>query len=111
MNPESENGSERPQKPPKAAKRQLAYLTPTHQPNYEKSPLRSKKFLGFFFSEMMWKALIVTMIVAWESAWVGHQLILATVIASATVQMAYLCSQAWIDRSVRLAEIENAKKQ
>jgi len=112
LNPEAQNGSERPQnKPPKVAKRQMAYPTPSHHPNYEKSPLRSKKFLSFFFSELMWKALLVALVLTWESAWVGQSLILTTVVASAIVQTIYLLTQAWVDRSVRLAEIENAQKQ
>lgn len=78
---------------------------------YEKSALRSKKFLGYFFSDMLWKGLIALMVVTWQSGWVGQDLILAAVVCSTVVQITYLISQALVDRSVRIIEIKNRPEQ
>tara|TARA_B100001057_G_scaffold476309_1_gene544121 strand:- start:2131 stop:2478 length:348 start_codon:yes stop_codon:yes gene_type:complete len=115
MNNEAEkNGAETPQNgnaPRSQNARTLAYPTAQPSSQYEKSPLRSKKFLSFILSDLMWKGLIGLMVVTWQSAYVGTDLLLSAIIASAIVQTTYILTQAWVDRAVRLAEIEKPSNQ
>ena len=88
--------------------RHLAY--PTHggqNAMFERSALSSKKFLGYFVSDLLWKGIIALMIITWKSGWIGQDLILAAITCSAFVQITYLATQAWVDRSVRLAQIRS----
>ena len=87
------------------APRPMAFPTPPPSA-YERSALRSKKFIGYFLSDIAWKALLALMVVTWQSGWIGQDVIFATIVCSTVVQLTYLFTQAWIDRSVRVAEIK-----
>lgn len=93
-----------------ATQRKLAYPTQP-QARYEKSVFGSKKFLSYFLSDLAWKALIAFMVFTWQSGWVGQGIILTAIVCSAAVQVTYLITQTWIDRSVRVAEIENKARE
>lgn len=77
---------------------------PKHK-EYESSVFRSKKFLSYFLSDLLWKGLLAYMIFTWQHGYTGQDLMLTTVLASTVVQCVYLVSQSWVDRAVRLAKI------
>jgi len=92
--------------PPKET-RTLAVPSPTPSSlEYERSVFRSKKFLSYFLSDLLWKGLLAYMIFTWSHGYVGQDLMLVTVLASTVVQCVYLVTQSWVDRSVRLAKID-----
>jgi len=94
--------------PPTKESRTLAVPAPTPTYlEYERSIFRSKKFLSYFLSDLLWKGLLAFMIFTWSHGYVGQDLMLVTVLASTVVQCVYLITQSWVDRTVRLAKIES----
>ena len=76
---------------------------------HEKSPLKSKKFLAFLWSDATLKALAVVLIAwAWnldEMSTRVFLLLLVLIVVSGFVTVGYILKQAGLDRFVRLAQI------
>jgi len=63
--------------------------------------LQSKKFIGFLLAELTWKiAILVSLIMGYSVSTV-----LAMILVVGFLEVAYIASQAALDRYVRVAEI------
>lgn len=85
------------------------YITPAHLPSRteetERTPLQSKKFISYFISDLMWKGVILTMVLAWNAGEINQVTMIVAILASMVVQLAYIFTQGWIDKHVRVARI------
>ena len=67
--------------------------------------LQSKKFIGFVMAELTWKvAILVSLILGYSVTTV-----LGMVLVAGFLEVAYIGSQAMLDRYVRVAEIAAGK--
>lgn len=73
---------------------------------FEKSPLKSKKFLVYLISEIGWKIILACMIFIFDLGLLPTILMLSVILTSGFIQAYAIGGQAAIDKYVRLAMIE-----
>jgi hypothetical protein len=67
--------------------------------------LKSKKFIAYMTSSLMWKGLLFWMVYSWTGGLDQQVTILGTVIVSGFVDVGYIISVAALDKYVRVARI------
>lgn len=73
--------------------------------NERTTPLQSRKFLAFLVSEITWKVL-AALVLFWGKDSIEHQvwaIMLGIVLVAGFVEVAYIGSQAMLDRYLKLA--------
>lgn len=75
--------------------------------NIEKTPIQSKKFLAYFLSNILTKGLLFYMV----SKSSDPSTIIACIVSSAFIDVGYILGQAALDKYVRIAGIENQRKE
>lgn len=75
--------------------------------SFEKSPLRSKKFIAFLIADIGWTAILAAMLVMFRGdlSTLGWGLMMAVITVKGFVQVGMLLGQASLDKFVRVAKI------
>ena len=72
---------------------------------FEKTPLKSKKFVAFAIMEVTWKIILVMIILLSGLDFWSTIVIAAIITAVMAIELYYLGGQAALDKAVRLAEV------
>jgi hypothetical protein len=72
---------------------------------FEKTPLKSKKFLAYLIADAGWKAIILYMLMHLKSKLSPSELtfLLTVVITSGIIQIGYILGQAALDKYIQAA--------
>lgn len=72
---------------------------------FDKTPLKSKKFLAYIFADLGWKAIIFYMLMHLKSKLSPSELtfLLTVVITSGIIQIGYILGQVALDRYISAA--------
>lgn len=72
---------------------------------FDKTPLKSKKFLAYLLADLGWKAIILYMLMHLQSKLDPEELtfLLTVVITSGIIQIGYILGQAALDRYISAA--------
>lgn len=75
--------------------------------SFDKHPLRSKKFIAYIVTSILWKAIILSAIILHGDAigLLGTVTICLMVVTEGAISVGYIIGQAGLDRYVRLAQI------
>lgn len=72
---------------------------------FDKTPLKSKKFLAYLIADLGWKVIIIYMLMHLQSKLDPEELtfLLTVVITSGTIQIGYILGQAALDKYITAA--------